>query len=116
MTESTRAESQRPPTGAQRPDPLRSMYARKHLRFGWWALFAFATLGLVLELLHGFKVQAYLAVSNETRRLMWTLAHAHGVLVGVINIIFGLTLEAGRLPTRHLPRVSMALVAASILL
>ena len=38
----------------------------------------FATFGLFLESLHGFKVRAYLDVSNETRRLMWTLAHAHG--------------------------------------
>jgi hypothetical protein len=71
---------------------------------------------LALELLHGFKVQAYLSVSNETRRLMWTLAHAHGVLLGVIHIVFGLSLETGRLPTRHVPRVSFALIAASVLL
>lgn len=76
----------------------------------------FATLGLVLELLHGFKVQAYLSVSNETRRLMWTLAHAHGVLLAVINIVFGLSLDASRLAMRHVPRTSTALIAASILL
>jgi hypothetical protein len=91
-------------------------HAREHLRFGWWALFVFATLGLVLELLHGFKVQAYLAVSNETRRLMWTLAHAHGVLLAVINISFGLTLEARHLMVRNISRVSVALIAASVLL
>jgi len=95
---------------------LRSTYARKHLRFGWWALFAFATLGMALELLHGFKVQMYLAVSNETRRLMWTLAHAHGVLLGVINIIFALGIDAGRVPTRNVPRTSTVLVIASLLL
>jgi len=115
MNESTRA-AQRPPVGAQRPDPLRSTYARTHLRFGWWALFAFATLGMALELLHGFKVQMYLAVSNETRRLMWTLAHAHGVLLAVINIIFALGIEAGRVPTRNVPRISTMLIAAGVLL
>jgi hypothetical protein len=71
---------------------------------------------MVLELLHGFKVQAYLAVSNESRRLMWTLAHAHGVLLAVINIILGLTLDAGRLSTRNISRVSIALLVASLLL
>ena len=115
MTESNRAE-QRSSASVHRQDPLRPAYARRHLRFGWWALFVFATLGLVLELLHGFKVQAYLAVSNETRRLMWTLAHAHGVLLAVINIIVGLMLEAGPLSTRHVSRFSIALVAASVLL
>ncbi|HEY8174006.1 MAG TPA: hypothetical protein VIH21_13040, partial [Dehalococcoidia bacterium] len=60
-------------------------YARRHLRFGWWSLFVFATLGLTLEALHGFKVRAYLDVSNDTRRLMWTLAHAHGTLLGLVH-------------------------------
>src|SRR5262245_38299667 len=116
MTESTRAESQRPPAGAQRPDPLRSTYAGKHLRFGWWALFAFATLGMGLELLHGFKVQMYLAVSNETRLLLWTLARAHRVLLPAINIIFALGIDAGRVPTRTVRRTSTVLIIASLLL
>ena len=60
-------------------------YPRRHLRVGWWSLLLFATLGLVLESLQGFKVRAYLDVSNETRRLMWTLAHAHGTLVGIVT-------------------------------
>jgi hypothetical protein len=76
----------------------------------------FATLGLVLELFHGFKVQAYLSVSNETRRLMWTLAHAHGVLLGVIHIVFGLSVDGGRVAMRHVAGTSKALIAASILL
>jgi len=92
-------------------------YARRHLRIGWWSLLVFATLGLVLESLHGFKVRAYLDVSNETRRLMWTLAHAHGTLLGVINVLFGLTLRSA--PSMAEPRqvfVSKLLVGATILL
>src|SRR5882672_7973847 len=50
-------------------------YARRHLRLGWWSIFVFAGLGLLLESFHGFKLGAYLDVSNETRRLMWRLAH-----------------------------------------
>jgi hypothetical protein len=61
---------------------------RRHLRVGWWSLFAFLTLGLVLEGLHGFKVAWYLDVSQNTRRLMWTLAHAHGTLLGLVNLAF----------------------------
>lgn len=79
-------------------------------------MFGFVALGLVLELLHGFKIQIYLSVSNETRRLMWTLAHAHGVLLAVVNIVFALGLSGGRLPMRTVPRISTALVLASILL
>jgi len=95
---------------------MRATYALRHQRVGWWSFFVFAALGLILELLHGFKVQAYLSVSNENRRLMWTLAHAHGVLLAMIHIVFGLSLDAGRVATRNLPRISMALVAAGILL
>lgn len=59
-----------------------------HLQFGWWSLLVFLSLGAVLEVLHGFKVGAYLDVSNETRRLMWTLAHAHGTLLALVHIAF----------------------------
>lgn len=61
---------------------------KQHLRFGWWTLLLFLTFGLVLEGLHGFKLGLYLKVSNEPRRLMWTLAHAHGTLLGLINLGF----------------------------
>jgi hypothetical protein len=91
--------------------------ARRHLRFGWWSLLLFATLGLVLESLQGFKVRAYLDVSNDTRRLMWTLAHAHGTLLAAINILFGLTLRG--MPPMAVPGVraiSASLIAASLLL
>ena len=60
-------------------------YTRRHLRFGWWSLLGFLCLGFMLELLHGFKAGFYLDVSNETRRLMWTLAHAHGALLGLAS-------------------------------
>ena len=65
----------------------------QHLRFGWWSLFAFLALGLVLETLHGFKLAWYLNVDVEMRRLMFTLAHAHGALFGLVNIAVGLTLR-----------------------
>src|SRR5712692_2219311 len=92
-------------------------YARRHLRFGWWALLVFAALGLLLESLQGFKVAAYLDVSNETRRLMWRLAHAHGGLLAAINILFALTLRSS--PPSAFPgvqRMSAGLIAATILL
>jgi hypothetical protein len=92
-------------------------YARRHLRFGWWSLFVFATLGLTLEALHGFKVRLYLDVSNDTRRLMWTLAHAHGTLLGLVHVIFGLMVRvAPEMTSRNLRATSSSLIAASVLL
>lgn len=100
------------------PSPPRPDYVRRHLRFGWWSLFVFLLLGATLETLHGFKVGFYLDVSNETRRLMWTLAHAHGALLGLVNVAAGLTLRA--VPTlsedARIPLASPTLVAAAVLL
>jgi len=92
-------------------------YAHRHLRFGWWTLLVFAAIGLFLESLQGFKVAAYLDVSNETRRLMWRLAHAHGGLLAVVNILFALSLK--NQPPAAIPgvqRISVSLIAATILL
>lgn len=92
-------------------------YSRRHLRFGWWSLLVFATMGLILETLHGFKVRAYLDVSNDTRRLMWTLAHAHGTLLALIHVVFGLTIRSGLdIAAVNQRLVSNALLAASVLL
>ncbi len=68
-------------------------YARRHLVFGWWALALFLTLGLVLEALHGLKIGWYLDVSQGTRRLMWTLGHAHGTLLALVNLAFAFALR-----------------------
>jgi hypothetical protein len=64
------------------------------MRTGWIALLVFVTLGTVLEALHAFKSGAYLGVGNETRRLMWTLAHAHGIGLALVHLGFGATLRA----------------------
>lgn len=69
-------------------------FTQKHLRIGWVGLLIFLTLGIVLETLHGFKVGYYLDVPNQTRRFMWTLAHAHGTLLGLVNLAFAFTCHA----------------------
>ena len=66
----------------------RMKYVSRHLKFGWWSLLLFLSLGIFLEALHGFKVSWYLNVGVETRRLMWRLAHAHGTLISLIHIAF----------------------------
>ena len=92
-------------------------YARRHLRLGWWSLVLFATLGLALESLHGFKVRAYLDVANETRRLMWTLAHAHGALISLVHVVFGLIIRvAPETYERDRSSISRCLIGALIFL
>lgn len=71
-------------------------YFRRHLLLGWWSLLLFLTLGLVLEAMHGFKVQWYVGEDNVTRRLMFTLGHAHGTLLSLIHIAFAFSARALR--------------------
>jgi len=80
-------------------------------------LFAFLTLGFILEMLHGFKAGFYLDASNEARRLMWTLAHAHGALLGVVHLMFAAYLNA-RIdwPPERMKLASGSLIGGSILL
>ena len=66
--------------------------ADSHFRVGWYSLVVFMLLGTALETMHGFKIGWYLDVSNETRRLMWTLAHTHGTLLSILNIVFALSI------------------------
>ena len=61
--------------------------------FGWWSLLCWLTLGIALEAMHGFKVGWYLDVVNDGRRLQLTLAHTHGTLLAVLNILFALSLR-----------------------
>ena len=73
-------------------DEASEALVRLHLRVGWWALLLFLSLGTLLEAMHGFKLGFYLDVSNEARRLTWTLAHAHGTLLSILNLVFAATL------------------------
>jgi len=84
------------------PDPA----IAKTLRTGWLLLAIALPLGVTLEALHGFKVQAYLA--SETRREMWRLAHAHGTLLGILCLVFGAVAEA------HVPAAIRGRVGALI--
>jgi len=94
-----------------------AIYVQRHLRVGWWSFFLFATFGLFLESLQGFKIRAYLDVSNETRRLMWTLAHAHGALLGLVNVLAGLSIRImPEVGLAHRRLTSAALLAATVLI
>src|ERR1041384_6833709 len=61
---------------ASKPVLIGVQLADRNLRFGWWSLLVFLSLGAVLETLQGFKIGWYLDVGNETRRLMFTLARS----------------------------------------
>jgi hypothetical protein len=90
---------------------------RRHLQFAWWSLLCFLSLGAGLEALHGFKVGWYLESASETRRLVWTLGHAHGALLALVNAVFGISLKlAVKRMSGSLRAASPMLMAAGILL
>ncbi len=92
-------------------------YVWRHLRWGWWALLGFLTVGMALETMHGLKLGWYLNTDNETRRLMFTLGHAHGVLLGILNLGFAFTQQVFGKQGTSTPRLaSQTLVAATILM
>ena len=111
------AKKQRSPAGAESGENL----ATRHLKTGWIGLLVFLSLGIGLEALHGLKLDVYLDVRNATRRLMWTLAHAHGTLFSLIHIAFAVSVTVltghGRtLPATALRAVSRCLTGAIVLL
>lgn len=106
-----------PPRPAAPNVETASDVVRSHLSFGWWSILLFLSLGILLEALHGFKVGWYLGVSAETRRLLFTLAHAHGTLLGLLNLGFAYTV--GQLPHWIAPSLrwaSTSLKAATVFL
>lgn len=96
------------------PDRQAELTARRHMRFGWASLLAFLALGLALEALHGLKVGWYLDVASSTRRLMFTLGHAHGTLLALVNIAYAVTLP--RFPAAGGRTASRWLIAGSLLM
>jgi hypothetical protein len=93
-----------PPTDSTGGLALR--ISRRHLLIGWLGLFIFLGLGIGLEAFHGLKTGYYLDARNASRRLMFTLAHSHGTLFAVINIVFALCV--GRLRKAHGTRLKAA--------
>jgi hypothetical protein len=99
------------------PPELRRRLALRHHRFGWWGLLAFLSLGIALETMHGLKLGLYLDPPHRMRRLMWTLAHAHGTLLSLTHIAFAAGLpQFGRWGPKGLRLASFLLIDALVLL
>jgi hypothetical protein len=99
-----------------RDDPA----CRAAMAYGWAAVGFFLLLGLGLESLHLLKAPFY--VDARLRRELWTLAHAHGTLLGLVCVAFALTAGRAvadgrvRLRASRLVRAGAVLVPAGFLL
>lgn len=64
---------------------------KRTVRGGFLLLAVCLPLGVTLEALHAMKVQVYLG--SQLRRELWTLAHAHGNLLGILCLAYGALAE-----------------------
>lgn len=86
---------------------------RTCLVHGWVVVLISVCLGLTLEGLHLFKSPFYLEVS--LRRDLWTLAHAHGTLLGLVVVVMGYSARS-LIPTAEARKTPLKLLrAASVL-
>ena len=97
-----------------------ALLTRRHMRVGLWSLAAFVLLGAALEGFHAYKSPFYLDAGHETARLLLRLAHAHGTLLSLLQIVYGLVVHvrpgaASRLASGALLS-SLALIPAGFLL
>jgi GNAT superfamily N-acetyltransferase len=99
---------------AARP-PL-ALIARRQLGIGLWGLVVFLSFGVLLEAFHGFKLTSYLGVEFEARRLSFRLAHAHGTLLSLLNVVFALLCSSGFAPNALVARRAGGLLLAALLL
>ena len=97
-------------------DQVERNLAQRHFSIGWAGLAIFAILGLFLESMHGLKLDYYLDVRNETRRLMWTLAHTHGTLFSLANIALAATIHSLNLDENRLSIASSCVLGALLIM
>ena len=65
---------------------MRDTEGRRAATIGFGLLAFSVPLGLTFEALHALKVDVYLG--SATRREMWTLAHAHGAMLGLVLLAY----------------------------
>lgn len=94
------------------PSPAR-IATLPNLRWGYGLLVLFMVGGLMLEALHAIKLGLYL--DQSLRRELWTLAHAHGALLALLNLAYAATAPA-LLPVERIGPTGRWLRFAAILM
>ena len=102
--------------GDQAVRKLCRQLSRRHRAIGWACWLLFLSGGATLESFHGFKAGFYLDPGHSIRREMWTLAHAHGTLLAVVQLVFAASLRSpGRWNEARLKIASHFLLDGSLL-
>ena len=87
----------------------------QHL-WGWTGLLVFASAGLVLEGLNGLKLSFFLDPEVHLRRELWRLAHAHGALLSILQLVFAGALARGWLANRSSARLASLFLRGALVL
>jgi len=87
-----------------------------HQLWGWSGLLVFAALGLGLETLSGLKVGFFLDPASELRRELWRLAHAHGTLLSILQLVFAGALARGVVASEERAQLASRFLRAALLL
>lgn len=88
--------------------------AVRHRVAGWTLLFVYLLFGYTLEALEGFKTESF--VLDAIRREFWSLAHFHGALVGLLNVVYSGWAEPDGMSAAGARRASASLLAGSVFL
>lgn len=84
--EITSEPSENSKTDANSKETISLNLDKRHRRYGWTALFLFLSFGSLLEGLLGFKSVGLLM--DPLRRELWSLAHFHGAMLAIINLVY----------------------------
>lgn len=88
------------------------MTAQRHLRLGLATTALFLAMGLWLEASLGLRAQGL--VDDELRREFLRLGHAHGALLGLVNVALAYALERLRTPAAWATRIRPAALVGAL--
>lgn len=91
---------------------MRDDLTSRTFAIGLWMLCISVPLGLTLEALHAFKVPVYLG--SPLRRELWTLAHAHANLLGMLCMVMAHTAARWAPASLHRRRVLRGLAIGAV--
>lgn len=101
-------------TKAEQSSSQTSTFAQTHRKYGWTALFFFMLFGTIVEGMLGFKSSGI--TMDALRRELWSLAHFHGAMLAVVNIVYVQWADSSQIAENSRKSASRTLLIGSILM
>jgi hypothetical protein len=100
-------------TFAARRDTTPAVHAQSHLRLSIAIIAMFMASGLWLEAMYGLRAEGWL--DDPLRREFLRLGHAHGGLLGIVNIALAWALERLQTPAAWAGKIRVAALLGALL-